>query len=108
MRPGRLAGTGLAAVALTAILAGPAQADALPETVSVTGSPSGVTAICPDGLHPDNNWTLTNGDGTPLGNDQRWRWTVGPGAQSISAWIAPYLDSPPPPPSITLTISCIC
>ncbi|GAB2723954.1 hypothetical protein [Kitasatospora kifunensis] len=108
MRPGRLAGAGLAAVALTAILAGPAQADALPETVSVTGSPGGVVAICPEGLHPDNNWTLTNGDGTPLGKNQRWNWTVTGGGQGIAAWIAPYLNSPPPPPSITLTVVCSC
>ena len=108
MRPGRLVGTGLAAVAVTAILTGPAQADSLPETVSVTGSPGGVAAICPQGLHPDNHFTITNGDGTPLGSDQRWRWTVIEGGGGIGAWIAPYLNSPPPPPSITLTVACIC
>lgn len=76
MRPRRLAGAGLAAVMLTAVFAGSAQADGLPETVSATGSPSGVIVICPDGLHPDNNWTITNGDGTPLARNQRWDWTV--------------------------------
>ncbi|MFD0403436.1 hypothetical protein ACFV84_11760 [Kitasatospora sp. NPDC059811] len=107
MRPGRLAGAGLAAVALTATLAGPAQADNLPETVSATGSPSGVTAICPEGLHPDNDWIITNGDGTRLGANQRWQWRDSDGGRGIIVWIAPYLDSPPPPPSIRLTISCI-
>jgi len=108
MRPRRLVGAGLAAVALTAILAGSAQADSLPETVSATGSPSGVEVICPQGLQPDNNWTLTNGDGTPLGKDQRWDWTVPEGGGAIAVWIAPYLNSPPPPPSITLTDVCNC
>src|SRR5690349_1219282 len=108
MRTGRIVGAGLAAVALTAMLAGPAAADSLPETVAATGSPGGVTAICPQGLHPGDNWTITNGDGTPLGKDQRWRWTLSDGGQGISAWIAPYVGSPPPPASITLTIACIC
>ena len=108
MRTGRLVGAGLAAVAVTAIVAGPAQADNLPETVSATGSPSGVTAVCPQGLQPADNWTITNGDGTPLGKDQRWTWRTYEGGRAITVWIGPYLNSPPPPPSITLTVSCTC
>ncbi|GAA1962520.1 hypothetical protein [Kitasatospora viridis] len=108
MRLRRLAGAGLAAVALTATLAAPAQAGTLPETVTATGSPGGVVALCPDGLHPAD-WSITNGDGTPLGNDQRWEWTVvGDGDNGIGAWIAPYDNSPPPPPSIRLTVFCDC
>ncbi|SEL78493.1 hypothetical protein [Streptacidiphilus jiangxiensis] len=108
MLPGRLVGAGLAAVALAATLAGPAQADNLPETVAATGSPSGVTALCPQGLHPADNVTITNGDGTPLGPNQRWTWRDTDGQPGVIAWIGPYLNSPPPPPSITLTISCVC
>ena len=108
MRTGRLVGAGLAAVAVTAILAGPALADTLPETVSATGSPSGVSAICPQGMHPDNHFTITNGDGTPLGSNQRWDWRDSLDGNGIMVWIGGYLNSPPPPPSITLTVSCIC
>ncbi|MER5862969.1 hypothetical protein [Kitasatospora sp. NPDC002040] len=99
----RLLGAALAAAGLTALLAGPAHAA---ETVAVTGPPGGVTAYCPAGQHPVD-WTVTNGDGSPLGADQRVRWTR-TGENGVSAWIAPYLNSPPPPESITLTVSCDC
>ena len=108
MRSGRLVGAGLAAVAVTAILAGPALADTLPETVSATGSPKGVSAICPQGLHPATPFTITTGDGTPLGSNQRWDWRDSLDGNGIMVWIGGYLNSPPPPPSITLTVSCIC
>ncbi|MFE1382506.1 hypothetical protein ACFW6S_26545 [Streptomyces sp. NPDC058740] len=92
---------------MTALWAAPADAGPLPQTVAATGSPSGVSAICPEGLRPDNDWTFTNGDGSPLGFGQRWRWTLIEGGRGIAAWIAPYFDSPPPPPSVTLTVHCV-
>lgn len=101
----RLLGAGLAAVGLAALLAGPAHADG-GTSVSVTGSPDGVVAHCPPGTHPAD-WTVTNGDGSPLGPDQRVRWTS-VGEDGVGAWIAPYTGSPPPPESITLTVSCTC
>jgi hypothetical protein len=106
MRTRRLFGPGLAAMALTAILAGSAQADSLPETVSATGSPNGVTVICPEGLHPGNNWTITNGDGTPL--RVRWDYMDTEGERGIIAWVGSWHNGPPLPPSITLTVACTC
>ncbi|MFI6642501.1 hypothetical protein [Streptomyces sp. NPDC050504] len=108
MFPRRLAFTCLTAMTMTALLTVPAQADALPQTVAATGSPSGVTAICPEGLRPDNDWTITNGDGSPLDPNHRRRWTLSEDGRAISVWIAPYLNSPPPPSSITLTVHCVC
>ncbi|GAA1163160.1 hypothetical protein F4556_000408 [Kitasatospora gansuensis] len=101
----RLLGVGLAVAGLTALLAGPAHAD---DTfgVSVTGSPSGVEAHCPEGSHLVD-WTVTAGDGSPLGPDQRVRWTS-LDEEGVAAWIAPYAGSPAPPESITLTLSCSC
>ncbi|RKE23116.1 hypothetical protein [Streptomyces sp. TLI_171] len=99
-------GLGLAAV-LSAVLAGPAAAAADPnvETVTAVGSPSGVVARCPEGWTPTDPH-ITNGDGTPLGPDQRWHLGPISGADGYAGWIAPYLDSPPPPESIALTITC--
>ncbi|TDU04949.1 hypothetical protein EDD99_3429 [Streptomyces sp. 846.5] len=51
---------------------------------------------------------LTNGDGTPLGSNQRWTARDSLDGNGILVWIGSYLNSPPPPPSITLTVSCIC
>ncbi|WP_405020866.1 hypothetical protein OHV05_32315 [Kitasatospora sp. NBC_00070] len=101
----RLLGVGLAAAGLAALLAGPAHADDT-TSVSVTGSPGGVEAHCPEGTHL-TDWKVTNGDGSPLGPDQRVRWTDA-GNEGVGAWIAPYEGSPPPPESITLTVFCTC
>ncbi|MFC8720797.1 hypothetical protein [Kitasatospora sp. NPDC057198] len=105
----RLAGAALAAAALAAVAAAPAAAtDIDTETVTAVGSPSGVEARCPHG------WTasdarITNGDGSPLAPDQRWHMT-GVFEDGIlngaAGWIAPYLDSPPPPESIAITVVC--
>ncbi|MFJ5231064.1 hypothetical protein ACIQBJ_14365 [Kitasatospora sp. NPDC088391] len=102
----RVAGLGLLAATLLGAAAGPAAA-LDPETVTAVGSPGGVEALCPQGLKPADPH-VTNGDGSPLGPDQRWRLTVIDGGQGYAAWIAPYNDSPPPPASIALTISCTC
>ncbi|MFD7730310.1 hypothetical protein ACFV6F_07995 [Kitasatospora phosalacinea] len=96
---------GLAA-ALLAVGAGPAAA-VEPETVTAVGSPSGVEAICPQGLAASEAH-VTNGDGTPLAPNQRWHITTIDGGQGAAAWIAPYDGSPPPPESIALTVSCTC
>ncbi|MGW4378766.1 hypothetical protein [Kitasatospora sp. NPDC004531] len=95
-------GLGLAAAALVATAAGPAAA--FSEIVTATGSPSGVIAICPDGISP-TDVHVTNGDGTPLGAGQRVR-TTAVGDTGVGAWIAPYQGSPPPPASIRLTVTC--
>ncbi|MFF0297286.1 hypothetical protein ACFYS8_15560 [Kitasatospora sp. NPDC004615] len=95
----RVAGLAVAALAMAA---GPAAA--FTETVAATGAPSGVVAICPEGVNP-SDVHVTNGDGTPLGPDQRVH-TTAVGATGVGAWIAPYQDSPPPPASIRLTITC--
>ncbi len=106
MRRQRILGAGVLAVALTAFLGGPARA-ADGTTVTVVGPSGGVVAHCPAGLRP-GPWTLTNGDGSPLGPGQRWDWTVTGGETGIGAWIAPYDHSPPPPVTIRLTLTCIC
>ncbi|GGQ90491.1 hypothetical protein [Kitasatospora griseola] len=97
----RTAGLALAAATLLAA-AGPAAA--FTETVAATGAPSGVVAICPDGITP-TDVHVTNGDGTPLGPDQRVR-TTAVGSTGVGAWIAPYQGSPPPPAAIRLTVTC--
>lgn len=102
----RILGAGVAAAALVGLLAGTAQADG-PVIVSVIGPPSGVAAYCPDGMRP-GTWTITNPDGSPIDPGQRVRWTVTSGEHGIGAWIAPYDQSPPPPPAIELTVVCVC
>ncbi|OKJ05601.1 hypothetical protein [Kitasatospora sp. CB01950] len=98
----QLVGTGLAAALVVAVAAGPAAAFA--ETVTATGAPSGVIAICPDNISP-TDVHVTDGDGTPLGPGQRVR-TTAVGSTGVGAWIAPYDGSPPPPAAIRLTITC--
>jgi hypothetical protein len=64
-----------------------------------------VEVRCPEG------WTasdphITNADGTPLAPNQRWHVGPGGGDGGYAGWIAPYLNSPPPPEKIALTITC--
>ncbi|WAL75851.1 hypothetical protein OU787_32510 [Kitasatospora sp. YST-16] len=107
----RILGAGLAlAAALAALVpvaAGPAAAAADPnvETVTAVGSSGGVVARCPQGWTPSDPH-ITNADGTPLAPDQRWHYGPIQGDDGFAGWIAPYLNSPPPPEKIALTITC--
>ena len=106
MRQRRWIGAGLAAVALSFALAGPARADDS-TSVSAVGPSSGVEVHCPEGMHADSA-TVTNPDGTPLAPDQRIERTAIDGGTGVAAWIAPYDHSPPPPTTIMLTVVCVC
>ncbi|GLW52167.1 hypothetical protein [Kitasatospora phosalacinea] len=107
----RILGLGLAVAALAAVAAGPAAgsaaaaADPNVETVTAVGSSGGVVARCPEGWTPSDPH-ITNGDGTPLAPNQRWHYGPIQGNDGFAGWIAPYLNSPPPPDTIALTITC--
>ncbi|ROR35373.1 hypothetical protein [Kitasatospora cineracea] len=107
----RILGPGLALAAalasLAAVTAGPAAAAADPnvETVTAVGSSGGVVARCPQGWTPGDPH-IANGDGTPLAPNQRWHYGPIEGGDGFAGWIAPYLNSPPPPDTIALTITC--
>jgi heme A synthase len=106
MQHRRWVGASLAAVALAVVLGGPVQADDT-TNVSVTGPSSGVTAHCPEGMQATTS-SVTDGDGKPLGPGQRVRSTLLDGGNGVGAWIAAYDNSPPPPATITLTVTCSC